>query len=223
MFLLLLKKELLLGLRHRSHVFLVLAFAGLSTLLFPMAIGPEPQTLTRIAPGLIWVILLFSAHIASPMIWQQDMEDGTLQELLSMNPPLEWIVLSKIAGVWTLYFSSLLLLTPLLGITLGLENGSLVILTISFLIASLPLSALTVTGALMTRGNQRAPALSSVIMLPLYLPLLIFSCMACEAGLLSSGTYIPLIMLGGVSLALCPLLLYTNVVMLKWTKNSTAI
>jgi|GEM_PF-2052688 len=216
MFATLLKQELRLGLRQKSDVMLLLAFTLLSALLFPVAIGPEPQLLTRIAPGIIWVLILFAAHIASPNVWRQDVEDGTCEQL-SHNS--EWLVISKIVSVWVQYFGSLLLLTPFLGLVFGINAWTTLVLTTSLFIASLPLSCLTVTGGLMTQGNNRSAILSSVILLPLYLPLLIFSCASSESAASLQDITAPILMLAGISLLLCPCLLYVCVIILRWHQD----
>jgi heme exporter protein B len=206
----LLKQDLRISIRQRSDIVLLLVFTILAALLFPMALGPDPQVLQNIAIGLIWVLVLLASHMASPTVWRQDIEDGTLEQLILNGIPCEWIVLSKTITVWLLSFGSLFILLPFLGTALGITGSAIPTVLITFVIASLPLSFLTVTGGLMTCGNPRAAILSTIIMLPLYLPLFIFSCSACE------GEFLPMIMLAGISLTLCPILLYINVLLLNW-------
>lgn len=215
MFLSLLKRELLLGTRQKFQTALLLVFTLLCILLFPMAISPERQLLRQIAPGLIWVVILFASHLATPLVWQQDIRDGTLDELIILKQPLEWLVLSKLTSVWIFFFSGAILLTPALSMALAMDGDALWILWLTVLISSLPLSALTMTGGLMTADNNRSAILSSVILLPAYLPLLIFSGSAADAALSQQSAFLPLMMLLGISLALCPFLLYINVALLK--------
>jgi heme exporter protein B len=212
----LLKQDLKVGLRQRYDIVLLMVFTLVSALLFPMAIGPESQVLERVGVGLIWVLVLFATHLAMQTVWRQDMEDGTLEQLCLGGFPLEWVILAKALGVWMLSFGSLLLLLPFLGFAFGMAVPVIMVLIETFVLVSLPLSFLTVTGGLMTQGNPRSAVLSMVILLPLYIPLLIFSSSACDSASAGHDVGLILSVLVGISLALCPILLYVNVIFLQW-------
>ncbi len=207
----LLKQDLKLGLRNKHDLVMLVVSTLVSALLFPIAIGPEPQILSRVAVGIIWVLVLFATHLAVPTVWRQDMEDGTTEQYRLAGFPLEWVVLSKAISVWLLSFGSLFLLLPFLGLSLGLETPTILVLLESFAIASLPLSFLTVTGGLMTQGQSKSAILSTITLLPLYLPILIFSCSACD-----TQSTVFLTMLAGICLLMCPVLLYMNAAILRW-------
>lgn len=212
----LLKQDLKVGIRQRLDLVLLLVFTAIAALLFPIAIGPEPQILARIAPGLIWVLVLFATHMATPGVWAQDVDDGTYEQLRLARFPLEWIVLSKALSVWMLSFGGLFLLIPFLGLAFGMEADAILVMIQAFIIASIPLSFLTVTGGLMTHGNGRPAILSTIIFLPLYLPLLIFSCSACDAATSGDSPWVYMMILASIALILSPGLLYVNTMLLKW-------
>lgn len=203
-----------IGLRRISDLGLLIIFMLLSILLFPIAIGPEPQILSRIAAGLIWVVILFSTHLAMPSIWQQDIEDGTFEQYILSGLLLEWFVLSKVMSTWLLQYGCILFLLPLMGFSLNLETSQIFQLQLTFLISSIPLSFLSSTGALLSYGTNKPSVLSSIILLPLYLPLLIFSCAICDPNT-PDDTSSMLLILTSVGLILSPAMLYLNVYLLK--------
>jgi heme exporter protein B len=172
--------------------------------------------LARVAVGLIWVLVLFATHMAVPMVWRQDVEDGSLEQLCLAGFPLEWIVLSKVLCVWLLTFGSLFMLLPFICVVMGMDALSVWVVMKAFFLVSLPLSFLTVTGGLMTQGRSRSAILSIIILLPLYLPLLIFSCGAGDAARLGQECGVYLTILAGLSLVMAPMLLYANVILLRW-------
>lgn len=214
-FSILLKRELHIGFRQRLDIGMLFVFALLGTLLFPIALGPEPQLLRQIAVGIIWVILIFAAQLSIPTVWRQDAEDGTLEQMCMAGFPLEWLVISKAISIWILCLGSLGLLLPALAYSLYLPWGEILILLICFVITSVPLSFLTVTGATLTLSNARGSLLSAVLLLPFYLPLLIFSGAASEVTSIGDSPNVYISMLTGLSLVLTPLLLYVNVFLIS--------
>lgn len=208
LFLTLLKQDLLTTIRHASELLVLLIFALLSVLLFPLALGPDVTTLQAIAPGLIWVIVLLLVHLHVPQVWRQDRLDGTLEHLHLRRIPNEWVYLSKVVSVWGLLALGLLLMVPLMGMVYGLDGFILYRLIMVFCIASLPLSFLAVTGGLMSQEGVSSALMSLVVLLPSYVPLLIFG----SSAITNDAAMMFFI---GLAMAFCPMLLYIGVWLLS--------
>ncbi|MBP6985385.1 MAG: heme exporter protein CcmB [Alphaproteobacteria bacterium] len=201
-------------LRRPVHLYSLIAFVTISMLLFPLALGPDPRILSQVATGLWWVLILFSSHLIAPQIWREDLEDGTWQQLSLTATPPEWIILSKAVSVWLTTFGSLILFMPFLGLTFGLSGQAMLLQAQTFLLISPALSLLTLSAGLMRQNNNQIPALSTVILLPLYVPLLIFSCLACHTNANHSAWNV----LIGITLLLSVSLLYLNIFLLRWQR-----
>lgn len=201
-------------LRRPVHLYSLIAFVTISMLLFPLALGPDPRVLSQVATGLWWVLILFSSHLIAPQIWRDDIEDGTWQQLSLTATPPEWIILSKALSVWLTTFGSLILLMPFLGITFGLSGQEMLLQAQTFLLISPALSLLTLSAGLMLQNKTPIPALSTVILLPLYVPLLIFSCLSCHTDANHSAWNV----LVGITLLLSVSLLYLNIFLLRWQR-----
>ena len=174
--------DLRLQLRHGSDLIAPIAFYVLGTLLVPLGVGPEPNLLTRLAPGMLWITALLATLLALDRLFQRDFEDGTL-DLLALAPaPLEAIVLAKVAAHWVTTGLPLLIAAPVLGIMLHLDQGSYVTLEVSLLLGTPVLSMIGAFGAAVTLGARRGGALLALLVLPLYVPILIFATSAVSAA-----------------------------------------
>lgn len=212
----LLKHNLKVSLRQRHDILLVVTFTLLAAFLFPLAIGSAPQILSKVAAGLIWVILVFAIQLSSPMVWRQDVEDGTLTQLLLSSIPIESIVLSKALSLWLVCLGSLSAVIPLISYAFHFKGDLLFLFLLTYLIISFPLSLLGVTGATLSLGHPRSSILSIVLMIPLYIPMIIFSSSALSfegGGLIENSALLILIAL---SLGLSPLLVFINALALRW-------
>ncbi len=174
--------DLRLQLRQGSDLIAPLAFFVLATLLIPLGVGPEPNMLARLAPGMIWVTALLATLLALDRLFQRDYEDGSL-DLLTLSPlPLELAVLAKVAAHWVTTGLPLLVIAPVLGIMLRLDPASYVTLEISLLIGTPVLSLIGAFGAAVVLGARRGGALLAILVLPLYVPVLIFATSAIGAA-----------------------------------------
>jgi heme exporter protein B len=204
----LLARDLKLALRQGSDAAMVVAFFVIAIVLFPLGLGPEPQLLARIAPGLIGVTALLAAMLSLDRLFQQDYEDGSL-ELLVLSPhSLTMLVLAKTAAHWLTTGVPLIAATPLLAILLNLPAGALPILLAAMGLATPCLSLIGAVGASLTLGARRGGVLISLLVLPLYIPTLIFAVSAVDAVLLAQTAKPHLLLLGAVfaaALPLCPL------------------
>ncbi len=174
--------ELRLQARQGSDLIAPVAFFVLATLLIPLGVGPEPNMLARLAPGMIWVTALLATLLALDRLFQRDFDDGGL-DLLTLSPlPLELAVLAKVAAHWVATGVPLLVVAPVLGVMLRLDPGSYVSLELSLLIGTPVLSLIGAFGAAVTLGARRGGALLAVLVLPLYVPVLIFATSAVGAA-----------------------------------------
>jgi heme exporter protein B len=174
--------DLRLQLRQGADLIAPVSFFVLATLLVPLGIGPETNLLARVAPGMIWVTALLATLLALDRLFQRDFEDGSL-DLLALSPlPLELAVLAKIAAHWVTTGLPLLVAAPVLGLMLGLDPASYGTLEISLILGTPVLSLIGGFGAAVTLGARRGGALLAVLILPLYIPVLIFATSAIGAS-----------------------------------------
>ncbi|MCE8022699.1 MULTISPECIES: heme exporter protein CcmB [Halomonadaceae] len=203
-----LKRDLLLMLRRRSEVLNPLVFFALVITLFPIGISPDPALLAAIAPGLLWVAALLAALLSLDSLFRADYDDGSLEQLLLTPQPLALLALAKVAVHWLLTGLPLALMAPVLGIMLSLPAGSYAVLAISLALGSASLSLIGAIGAALTVGLSRGGVLLSLLVLPLYIPVLIFGAGAVQAAILGDGVLAHLAILGALlalALSLAPL------------------
>src|SRR5579883_2171665 len=175
-FLGLVRRDLQLALHHSGDTALVLAFFVLTVVLFPFGIGPEPDVLARVAPGILWVALLSLDRMFLP-----DYEDGSLDLIVLSRLPLELAALAKIVAHWISSGLPLALISPALAVVVDLEPGAMPILVISLLLGTPTLSLIGGVAAALTLGARRQGVLLSLLVLPLYVPPLVFGAGAIEA------------------------------------------
>ena len=201
-------RDLLLVWRRRGDALQPALFALLTATLFPLALGPEPETLARIAPGVIWVAVLLSGLLSLDTLFRGDLEDGSLEQLMLAPHPLAVLVFCKVAVHWATTALPLLLATPLLAAFLYLDPALLPVLLASLALGTPLLSLVGAVVVALTVGMRRSGMLLALLALPLYVPVLIFGAgavMEAASGLPSSGA---LLMLGAglvLALVLAPL------------------
>ena len=166
--------------------------------LFTLAIGPEPRILARVAGAVLMVAALLSATLSFDRLFQQDFEDGTLDQLLLAPPPLEWVVLIKCAGHWLTSGLPLVVVAPLLAVFMNLPPATFWVTMAAVLMATPALSLIGAVGAALAVGARRAGVLVAVLVLPLAVPVLIFAVSAIDAAALSAPTQPHLMLLGAV-------------------------
>ncbi len=201
------RRDLRLALRQGMDSLLVVAFFVIAVVLFPFGVGPEPNILARIAPGVIWVAALLASMLSLERLFQTDFEDGGL-DLLALSPlPLEAIVLAKIAVHWLTTGLPLIVAAPLLALLLDMDTGGFAILVLALALGTPSLSLVGAVGAALVLGARRGGVLLSLLVLPLYIPVLIFGVGAVDAAIIGFPAYTHLLILGGLflgALALCP-------------------
>jgi heme exporter protein B len=207
-FYVLLKRDLLLAFRRRAEMVNPLLFFVLVITLFPLAVGNKPQLLQNMAPGLIWVAALLAAMLSLDSIFRSDFEDGSLEQLLLSAQPVSLLVLAKVTAHWLVTGVPLIIIAPLLGGLLGLSGQSIGILMLTLLLGTPVLSLIGAIGVALTVGLRRGGIILSLLVLPLYVPVLIFASSAVEmasAGLPVTAQLNILAALLFLALALTPL------------------
>ncbi|MDR8526062.1 MULTISPECIES: heme exporter protein CcmB [Shewanella] len=178
----LLKRDLQIAVRHRGDIFNPLLFFVLVVTLFPLGIGPEPQVLTRVAPGIIWVAALLASMLSLERLFKADYADGSLEQMLLSPQPLPLMVLAKVLAHWLLTGVPLILVAPLLAVLLHLEGNSYGALIATLALGTPVLSLLGAIGVALTVGLRKGGVLLSLLILPLYIPVLIFATSAIDAA-----------------------------------------
>lgn len=198
-------RDLRLALRQGSDVAVLVMFFVITVSLFPFAVGPEPGTLSQIAAGVIWVTALLATMLSLDRLFQSDFEDGSL-DLLVMSPlPLEFIVLAKVAAHWLVAGLPLIVAAPFLAVALRLPADGFLILIAVMAIGTPTLSLIGAIGAALTLGARRSGVLISLLVLPLFIPVLIFGIAAIDAGISGFAVRPHLLILGAMLIAALPL------------------
>jgi heme exporter protein B len=201
----LLRRDLRLALRQGGDVGLVLGFFVLTVLLFPFGVGPEPELLARIAGGIVWTAALLAAVLGLDRMFAADHADGAL-DLMALSPlPLEACVLAKAAAHWLTSGLPLVAISPLLAVFVNLDPTAIPVLVAGLLLGTPALSLLGAIAAALALGARRPGILVPLLILPLYLPVLIFGAGAVEAMLTAGGAHSHLLLLAAVLLAAVPL------------------
>lgn len=206
-FLAIVQRDLHLALRQGIDSLMVVAFFVIAVALFPFGVGPEPGVLERIASGVIWVAALLSVLLSLERLFQTDFEDGSL-ELLSLSPaPLEIIVLAKVSAHWLTTGLPLLIAAPVLALVMQMDADGFAVLIAALLLGTPVLSLIGAVGAALILGSRRGGVLLALLILPLYIPTLIFGVGAVEAAISDFPVRPHLLILGAflaAALPLCP-------------------
>ena len=188
MFSWLVRRDLILAWRRRADVLATLFFFVIVVSLFPLGIGPEPQLLRAIAPGIVWVAALLASMLTLGRIFGNDYQDGTLEQILLTPQPLFLVVLAKMFAHWLVSEIPLVLVAPLLGVQFGLSENTLATITVSLLLGTPVLSLVGSVGAALTLGLRAANVLIALLVLPLCIPALIFGAGAVDASVNGAAT-----------------------------------
>jgi heme exporter protein B len=181
------RRDLLLAMRRKSEMLTALFFFIIVVSLFPLGIGPEPVLLKKIAPGILWVAALLATMLSLNRLFATDHADGTLEQLVLSPTPLGLLVTGKILAHWLTSGLPLVLLAPVLGLQFDLDPSALGILVGALLLGTPLLSLIGAIGAALTLGVRGGGVLLSLLVLPLYIPALIFGAGAVEAHISGLG------------------------------------
>jgi heme exporter protein B len=201
----LIRHDLRLAARQGGDIGLVLGFFVLAVILFPFGVGPEPELLRRIAAGIIWVAALLAAVLSIDRLFAADYADGGL-DLIALSPvPLELAMLAKGTAHWLTTGLPLVIVSPLLALFVDLDPAALPALMLGLLLGTPAMSLLGAIAAALSLGARRPGVLMTLLVLPLYLPTLIFGTAAVEASLSAEGARSHLLLLAALSVAALPL------------------
>jgi len=176
-------RDLTLAWRRRADVLSTLFFFVIVVSLFPLGIGPETKLLRSIAPGVVWVAALLASMLSLGRLFRNDYQDGTLEQMLLTPQPLFLVVLGKVLAQWLVAEVPLVVIAPLIGVQFDLARQSLWILFVSLLIGTPILSLIGSIGAALTLGLRGGGVLIALLILPLYIPVLIFGAGAVDASI----------------------------------------
>lgn len=204
-------RELTIAMRRRSDFLTVLVFFIIVVTLFPLGINPEKETLKEIGPGVLWVAALLASMLSFGRLFYYDYADGTLEQMLISPQPLGFVVLGKVLAHWLLSGLPLVVISPFLGMQFFLETEAQAVLAVTLLIGTPILSLLGAIGAALTLGLRGGGVLLSLLILPLYVPILVFGSGAVVKGVTNESLWVtaemPLSLLGAglaISLVLAP-------------------
>ena len=191
-------RDLTLAWRRRADVLSTLFFFVIVVSLFPLGIGPEMQLLRSIAPGVVWVAALLASMLALGRLFANDYQDGTLEQIILTPQPLYLVVLGKVLAQWLSAGVPLALIAPIVGVQFGLSRDTLTVLVVSLLLGTPVLGLIGSIGAALTLGLRGGGVLLSLLVLPLYIPVLIFGAGAVDASIAGTSPAANLSLLGAV-------------------------
>lgn len=176
------RRDLLVAARHKAELTNPLVFFLIAITLIPLGVGPEQATLMLLAPGILWVMALLATLLSLDGLFRSDFDDGSLEQLLISSQPLYFSVLAKVLVHWLTTGLPVTLLAPLLGVMLGLPLAGYLPLILSLLLGTGAMSLIGAVGAALTVSLRKGGLLLSLIVMPLYIPVLIFGASAVRAA-----------------------------------------
>ncbi len=201
------RRDLLLAMRRRSDAAMSVFFLVIVVSLFPLGVGPEPAVLRTIGPGVLWVAALLACLLSLARVFTADYVDGTLEQMVLVPQPLAVLVVGKVFAHWVISGLPIVVLSPLLGLQFGLSGESLGVLVMSLLLGTPTLSMIGTIGAALVLGVRGSGLLVALLVLPLYVPVLIFGAGAVTSSMAGIGGEANLSLLGAclvLSLFLAP-------------------
>jgi heme exporter protein B len=204
----LIQRDLKLAYRHRGALAYPLLFFVIVTSLFPLAVGPSPEVLRTIGPGVIWVSSLLATLLGLETLFRSDYEDGSLEQIILSPHSIPALLFAKVVTHWLLAGLPLLILSPLLAFMMHIDVSTLKTLCLSLLLGTPTLSLIGAVGAALTVSLQRGGLLLTLLVLPLYVPVLIFGANAVHSAANGLAVLGQLYMLGAMlalSIVLVPI------------------
>lgn len=192
------RRDLMLAARRRGDWLTSQFFFVMVASMFPLGIGPDPVTLKLIGPGVVWVSALLASLLSLPRLLAEDYRDGSLEQMLLTPQPPVLLALGKSLAHWLIYGIPLLIISPILGIQFALPAEAIAVLMLSLLIGTPILSLLGSVGAGLTLGLRGSGVLLTLLILPLYVPVLIFGAGAVDAAMAGTGAESHLSLLGAI-------------------------
>lgn len=199
-FMALVRRDVTLALKRRNDALMAVMFFVVTVSLFPLGVGPAPQTLARIASGVVWVAALLAVLLSLDRLFDSDFEDGGL-DLLALSPlSLPVVVLAKVLAHWLSTGLPLIAVSPVLALVLNMDPGGLWALLAALALGTPTLSLVGAVGAALSLGARRGSVLLSLLVLPLYIPVLIFGVSAVDTAIFGISARPQLLILGALAL-----------------------
>ena len=214
------RHELKLILRQGMDSMMIVMFFIIVVILFPFGVGPEPNMLSKISAGVIWVAALLASILSLDRVYQTDFEDGCLELLIIQPLALELIVAAKITTHWLTTGLPLIVAAPCLALLLNMDAGGFLVLILSLFIGTPTLSLIGSIGAALTLGARRSGVLLSLLILPLYIPVLIFGISAIDAALAGLTWRAHVLIQSGLLIGVLPLSLWASSAALRQAVRS---
>ena len=209
------RRDLRLALLQGMDSLMAVMFFVIAVVLFPLGVGPESNILARIAAGVIWVAALLASMLSLERLFETDFEDGSL-ELLSLMPlPLEAVVMAKVTAHWLTTGLPLIVAAPLLAVLMNMDGGGFSVLVLALILGTPSLSLVGAVGAALILGSGRGGMLLSLLVLPLFIPVLIFGVSAVDAAITGFPVRAQLLILGAFLFAALPLCPWTSAAALR--------
>lgn len=190
-FICIIRRDLTIALRRRTDSLTTLLFFIIVVSLFPLGTGTDRNLLIKLGPGVIWVAALLASMLSLERLFASDYADGTLEQMLLIPQPLLILVLGKITAHWILTGLPLVLITPIVGLQYGLSNQSIIITMLSLVIGTPVLSLIGAIGAALTLGLRGGGVLLSLLVLPLYIPVLVYGAGAITVSMFNLAEVTP--------------------------------
>ncbi len=201
-FLVIVRRDLTLAMRRRTDVLTTLFFFVIVASLFPLGVGSEKTMLRFLGPGVVWVAALLASMLALERLFASDFADGTLEQMLLTPQPLSVLVLGKVCAHWLLTGLPLVAIAPLIGLQYHLQGATLGVMALALLVGTPVLSLIGAIGAALTLGLRGGGILISLLVLPLYIPVLVYGSGAVAASTIDLADVQPFIALLGAFLVL---------------------
>ncbi len=214
------RRDLKLAIRQGMDSVMVVMFFVIAVVLFPFGVGPEPNILARISAGVIWVAALLASMLSLERLFQTDFEDGSLELLIMQPVALEITVAAKIMAHWLTTGLPLIVAAPLLAVLMNMESSGFMVLILTLTIGTPALSLIGSIGAALILGARRGGVLLSLLILPLYIPVLIFSVSAIDAVLNGLAWRVQILILSGFLVGVLPLSLWASAAALRQALRS---
>ena len=190
------RRDLLLALRRKSDALAPVFFFVVVASLFPLGLGPEPELLRRIGPGVLWVGALLATMLSLARLFTSDHDDGTLEQMALSPEPFVGLVTAKVAAHWLVSGLPLVVASPVLALQYGLPADTIAVLAAALVLGTPVLSLVGAIGAALTLGVRGGGLLVALLVLPLYVPALVFGAGAVDANLAGTGAGAHLSLLG---------------------------
>lgn len=217
---LMLKRELMLAYRRRVDLVNPLLFFLMVVTLFPLGVSPDLEKLSLLAPGILWVAALLSTLLSLDMMFRNDYDDGSLEQILLSAKTVEWLVLAKIIAHWLVTGVPLMLMSPILATMLALPLHALPALMASIFVGSLAFSLLGSVGAALTVGLRKGGLLLALLVMPLFIPILIFGASSVSAAAQMLEFWAQIAYIGAIALGAAAFVPWLTTVALKISVNT---